>query len=88
MSFTVFAIACQSAFAHRAEHILLPNGLFIDQQTPLDLLLPMNQTQCPEVLRWRLENIRTEWLNTLVNINYCNLYIIFTKLNYFKVYES
>jgi hypothetical protein len=66
MPFTVFAVACQSAFSHRPEHILLPNGFFIDQQTPLEMLLPLSQ--CPDLLRWRLETIRTEWLNTLVNI--------------------
>uniref|UniRef100_A0A914MJE6 Uncharacterized protein n=1 Tax=Meloidogyne incognita TaxID=6306 RepID=A0A914MJE6_MELIC len=65
LPFTVFAVACQSAFAHRSEHILLPNGLFIDAHTALDLLLPRKGAMCPPMLRWRLETIRAEWLNTL-----------------------
>jgi len=66
LPFTVFAVACQSAFAHQSEHILLPNGLFIDAHTALDLLLPRKGAMCPPMLRWRLETIRAEWLNTLV----------------------
>uniref|UniRef100_A0A915M763 Uncharacterized protein n=1 Tax=Meloidogyne javanica TaxID=6303 RepID=A0A915M763_MELJA len=65
LPFTVFAVACQSAFAHQSEHILLPNGLFIDAHTALDLLLPRKGAMCPPMLRWRLETIRAEWLNTL-----------------------
>uniref|UniRef100_A0A1I8BGN2 Nuclear receptor domain-containing protein n=1 Tax=Meloidogyne hapla TaxID=6305 RepID=A0A1I8BGN2_MELHA len=65
LPFTVFAVACQSAFAHRSELILLPNGLYIDAHTALELLLPRKGAICPPMLRWRLETIRAEWLNTL-----------------------
>ncbi|KAI3415428.1 hypothetical protein GPALN_005036 [Globodera pallida] len=64
MPFMVFAVACQSAFAHRPDQVLLPNGLYIDERTPLNLLIPP-LSHCSDALRWRIETIRSEWLNTL-----------------------
>ncbi|KAL3105638.1 hypothetical protein niasHT_021741 [Heterodera trifolii] len=64
MPFMVFAVACQSSFVHRPDQILLPNGLFVDEHTPLNLLVPP-LSHCPESLRWRIGTIRSEWLNTL-----------------------